>query len=276
MRPSKRQITLIALGVIAIVLVVVMTYALPSAVDWHTAFRPAALAVLRGKSPYSVYGYFNAPWALLPLLPLAILPEEVGRALLVVISLAVLAYTAHKMGAKPTSVILLLLSPPAMHGLLHGNIDWLAAFGFILPPQIGMFFISVKPQIGIAVGIYWVIEAWRESRWRGVWRVLAPISIAFVLSFLLFGLWPLRFERELSLWWNASLWPASLPVGLALMVLAIRKREMNFAIGASPCFAPYILLHSWIGALFAIIKAEWELFAVVLGLWGVVILRAIA
>ena len=136
-----------------------------------------------------------------------------------------------------------------MHGLLHGNIDWLATLGFILPPHIRMFFISVKPQIGIAVAIFWVIESWRENRWKGILKVLAPISAALILSFLMFGLWPLRFERELSLWWNASLWPASLPVGLALMVLAIRKREVNYAIGASPCLSPYILLHSWIVSL---------------------------
>ncbi|MCJ7513667.1 MAG: hypothetical protein MUO23_11935 [Anaerolineales bacterium] len=35
--------------------------ALPPAVDWHSAFRPAALSLVQGKSPFLVEVFFNAP-----------------------------------------------------------------------------------------------------------------------------------------------------------------------------------------------------------------------
>ena len=239
---------------------------LPPGVDWHTAFRPAALALLEGQSPYVVKGYLNAPWALIPLLPLALLPETVGRAVLVLISLVCFTITAHKIGAKIPAIIALLLSPPVLHGLLNANIDWLAVLGFVLPPQIGLFFVSTKPQIGIGVAIYWFINIWHRQGWREVIRTFTPISIALLLSFAIFGWWPLRFETQLNLWWNASLWPVSIPVGLALMVAAIRKSSLSHAMAASPCFSPYVLLHSWVGALYAIITHVPEFIAAVVGL----------
>ena len=266
------QIVLLALAIA--VITGIMTITLPPAVDWRTVFRPAARELISGRSPYNVEGFFNAPWALLPLIPLVPLPESIGRAVLVVISLIAFEYTACRMGAKLPAVLLLLLSPPVLHGLLNGNIDWLATLGFILPPQIGLFFIVIKPQVGVAVAVYWLAEAWREERWRGVVRVFGPVTAAMLLSFLLFGPWPLRFERELSLWWNASLWPTSIPVGLALLVAAIHRRKVEYAIGASPCLSPYILLHSWVGALLAVVASVPETAAAVVGLWILVGIRA--
>jgi hypothetical protein len=269
---SIYQLVLISLAFI--LLIGAMSFVLPPAVDWHKAFRPAARELVSGRSPYNVDGYFNAPWALLPLIPLALLPENVGRAIAFVVSLAALTFTAHRLGARPLAIAVLLVSPPVMHGLLNGNIDWLAAIGFVLPPQIGLFFITVKPQMGIAVGIFWMVEAYRKDGWREVMRVFGPITVAMLLSFVLFGLWPLRFERELDLWWNASLWPTSIPVGLALLVSAVRKGKIEYAMGASPCLAPYVLLHSWVGALLAIVASLPEMVAAVIGLWILVVIRA--
>jgi hypothetical protein len=73
------------------------------------------------------------------------------------------------------------------------------------------------------------------------------------------------------LWWNATLWPMSLPVGLVLIVTAIRKRELKYALGASPCLSPYILLHSWVVVLLAIVSSTAELIAAVIGLWILVV-----
>lgn len=160
-----------------------------------------------------------------------------------------------------------------MHGMLNGNIDWLALMGVVMPPRIGLFFISTKPQIGIAIAIFWLIETWRDGGWQETVRVFAPVTIAFLLSLIFYGLWPLRASVETSLWWNASLWPMSLPAGIVLLVTAIRKRRLNYAMGASPCFAPYILLHSWVVAVYALIESTPETIAVVIGLWLLVIIR---
>lgn len=265
----------ILLAVLGAILVAAMAVFLPPAVDWQTAYRPAALELVSGRSPFGVDGYFNAPWALLPLIPFALLPENIGRAFTTALGLLAYGYVAKKLGAKPWAVLLLLLSPPVLHSLLNGSIDWMAVSGFIMPPQIGLFFISVKPQVGLAVAVFWLVEAWREGRVKEVVRVFGPFILVLLASFAVFGLWPTRFQREIGLWWNASLWPASIPVGLALLTAAIRKRDVRYSMGASPCLSPYVLLHSWVGALLAVADSFPYLAVSVLGLWVTIALRAL-
>jgi hypothetical protein len=271
---EKQKILLYALFSAAIVaLAWGLSIYIPRGVDWYTAFRPATLELLSGRSPYNVEGFFNPPWTLLPLIPFAILPENVGRTLLIIVGFAAFMYIGHRLGGSKWANIAILLSPPVMHGMLNGNIDWLALLGVVMPPQIGLFFVSTKPQIGIAIAFFWMIEAWRSGGWRQVLRVFAPITLVGILSLMLYGLWPLRAGVEVGLWWNASLWPMSLPVGIVLLVTAIRKRQLSYAMGASPCFAPYILLHSWVVAIYALIQSTPETIAAVIGLWLLVILR---
>ncbi len=273
---SWNKSRLITLGVVLIVVLaagaIAAPYA-PPAVDWSTAFRPATLAVLRGHSPYEVEGFFNAPWATLPLIPLAILPEQIGRIYLVFAAVTAFGYVAHKLGGSRTAVIAVLLSPLVLHEVLNGNIDWLVALGLILPPWLGLFFLVIKPQISIGIVLFLAYETWRIGGWKGLVRTFAPVTLAFVLSLALFGLWPLRSAREIDLWWNASLWPVSIPVGVALLVAAIRRNDLHFSMAASPCLSPYVLFHSWIIALLAIIRSTPETVAAVVGLWVLVAIR---
>ncbi len=269
----------VLLGIVIIVviaLIVVMSTYLPQAVDWHGAFRPAALEILHGRSPFNADGFYHAPWSLIPLIPLALLPEPIGRAFLILISLTSYTYVAYRLGAKPIAIVFLLISPPVLHLVMNGNLDWMAAIGFILPPQLGLFFIAIKPQMGIAVALFWFIEAWRRDGWKQVVKTFAPFTVILLLSFVLFGLWPFRAARATGFWWNASLWPISIPVGLALFVTSIRKGKIEYAMAASPCLSPYVLLHSWIGAVLAIVTSVPETIAVVIGLWIVVIYKLIA
>jgi hypothetical protein len=246
---------------------------LPPAIDWTTAFRPATLALLSGRNPYENHLMIHAPWAMIPLIPLALLPESVGRVMLVFCGLASYAYVAYKLGAKPIAIAFLLISPPVLHVLLNGNLDWLAALGFIAPPQIGLFFISIKPQMGIAVAPFWLVQAWQQGGWLQVVKTFAPFTLILVLSLLLFGLWPLGSTRTADYWWNASLWPMSIPVGLALFVTSIRKQKIEYAMAASPCLSPYVLFHSWVGVVLAIVSSIPETIAAVIGLWILIAIR---
>lgn len=246
---------------------------IPAGVDWQTAFRPAALEILSLRSPYNVPGFFNPPWATIVLIPFALFPEQVGLVLLIIAGFISYAFVAHKLGGKIWAVIALLLSPPVMHNTLNGNIDWLAMLGVIMPPQIGLFFVTIKPQIGVAIVIFWLVESWRNGGWMETIRVFSPITLVTLVSFIFFGAWPLRAQVEIDLWWNASLWPMSLPVGLALLIASLRKRDMFFSMGASPCFSPYILLHSWVVAIYAVIRSTPETIAAVIGLWILVAIR---
>lgn len=271
--PLNRNLQVILVILVFALLTGLLASLLPPAVDWNGAFRPAALEILHGRSPYNASGYIYPPWTALILLPFAIFPEPVGRAMLVFVYLGAIVYTLHKLGSHKWSTLLILLSPPILHGLLNGNIDWLVMLGAVLPPWFGLFLLVIKPQIGIGMIIYILIEVWRQHKFRGVLRTFTPVTVAYALSLFIFGLWPLSFQKTVDFFWNASLWPLSIPVGLALLTMAIRTRNIKFSLAASPCLSPYVLLHSWIGAFIAIASHPYETAAAVIGMWIVVALR---
>jgi hypothetical protein len=178
----------------------------------------------------------------------------VGRAIIFLAGLIAFAYSAHHLGARRLGIAAFILSPMVLHDLFYGNINWLPLLGITLPPVYGLFFISLKPQIGIAVAIYWLVEAWRKGGFRRAARTFGPLILATGLSFLLFGFWPYRFAvvMEHTAELNDTLWPELVPVGIGLLIAAVRKREVRFALGASPCLSPYVLLYAWSGALAAV------------------------
>jgi len=274
--PRKHVYFVGALGIITIALITAMFSFLPYAIDWSAVLRPAVFELLQGRSPYNAEGFFNPPWTAILLIPFAILPENLGRAIMALMSLVSYGFVAYRLGANKTSIIFLLLSPPVLHVIINGNIDWIAALGFILPPQWGLFLVTIKPQMGIAIIPFWLIEAWRKGKLKRVIKTFTPITATFALSLALFGLWPLKTSHTFDLQWNASLWPVSIPVGLALFAAAIRNRKIEYSMAASPCLSPYVALHSWVGTLLAICSTVPETIAAVVGLWIVVILRVIA
>jgi hypothetical protein len=206
-------------------------------------------------------------------LPLALLPTDTGRAAFVVMGLFGFVWFAYRMKAKPLVLAGFVLSPPVLHSLVNANNDWLALIGFVLPPQIGLLFVVIKPQIGAVIALYWLIEAWRTGGIREVVRVFWLVTVAMALSFLIFGWWVSNFQGATALDWNASLFPASIPVGLALVVAAIRRRNARFAMAASPCLSPYVLLHAWSGAFSALIETPLEFAAAWAGLWILFFIR---
>ncbi len=275
-RVHAALLILLCLGCIALMAATIGL--LPSGVDWTTNYRPASLALLRGESPYTVELFFAPPWSLLPLLPFAVLPVQVGRVALFIVALLSFAFTAYRLGASPLGVAILMLSPPVVHCLLNANIEWIPLLGFVLPPQVGLLLITAKIQTGWVVGLFLVVEAWRKGGLREVMRISWPLMVAFLLSCLFFGLWPLHLPNVMPLATdiNASFWPYSIPVGLALLVASVRKRDIRLAMPASPCLSPYALFHTWSAAVVALVASTAELAAAVAGLWIVVGIQALA
>jgi hypothetical protein len=177
----------ILLLIVGIVLISITSKYLPNGVDWDVAYYPAARELLFLRNPYQVEKFFNPVWVLFPILPLVLLPSNVGRAAFFLFSLLGYGYAAYRFKAKPLALGAFLISPPVVHGLLNANVDWIPLLGFILPPQIGLFFVAVKPQVGFAVAVFWFFEAWGKGGWRETVRVFAPVSIGLLLSFLVFG-----------------------------------------------------------------------------------------
>ena len=254
------------LPLIALLVVIVVIAFFPPGWDWINWFRPATLAMLSGESPYNIEGFFNPPWLLIPLIPLAFLPERVG---VVVISIAYITsyiFVSRKLGAKALTIAVLLASPSFFYGLTFANVDWIVALGFLMPPQIGLFFVLVKPQIGLGISIYWLIESWRNGGMKHVVKTFFPVTIVLIISFILYGLWPLRSQQWAS---NSSLWPVSIPIGLVLLTTAIRNRSRGLSIVASPFLAPYVGVQSWAIATMGLLPHQLETIVAVIGLWVV-------
>jgi len=250
-------------------------------IDWRLTYRPAALALLHGENPYAVEvapgaPFFAAPWGLLPLIPIALLPVSIGRALIMLGGLIAFGYAAYRLGARPFLMGLFLLSPPVMHNILNANIEWIPVLGFVLPPTLGLFFVSVKPQTGFAVAIFWFYDAWHRGGWREVLRTFAPVTLALLISFIIYGVWPLGMSGVLEYGdsFNTSLWPYSIPVGIALLAISLIKKDIKFAMPASPCLSPYVLFHAWSSATIFLVTSPFLMTILIIGLWVMVALRA--
>jgi hypothetical protein len=254
------------ISIVGIVAIIVMIIIGQRSSDWVLVFRPAAREILSWRSPYNIDGFYNPPWALFPLLPLALLPAPFGTLIISLTALAIYYTAARRFGASTQVMLVLLLSVPIFSDLVYVNINWLVMLGVFLPPQIGLFFVLTKPQIGVAIAIYWLIETWRDKGFMQVLHVFAPVTMAFAASLLIYGLWPLRSSGMIDHPWNMSLWPGSIPLGLAFLVYAIRKRDIRFALVAAPMFSPYVLATGWLFPLIALSAFSYETIATVLGL----------
>lgn len=214
-------------------------------VDWKQAFRQASLKMLKGESPYQIGLFHNPPWILLPLLPIALLSPTLGSAVIYVTNLFSYLFVAIRLKINPWLTIIFVLFSNIILNSTNGNIEGLLAIGFLLPPEIGLFFVLAKPQMGIAVAIFWAIEAYRTGGLEKTIRIFLPVAVAYMLSLMIFGMYLRSCTQLVDVWWNASIFPKGIPIGIILLAIAIWRREIKFAIAASPFFAPYLTAHTW-------------------------------
>ena len=235
-------------------------------IDWRETYYPAVTLLLHGKNPYAVTTLHNAVWALFPLIPIALVGEKAGEILMFFVAFGVYVYVARKLGATPLSLILFMTSPLIVYNLMLGNIDWLVVLGFIMPPSAGLFFVLLKPQIGIAVVVYWLWTSYKSGGIKDVGKTFLPATFFIAISFFLFGNWITgRSDNLLSAGWNLSFFPYSVPIGLLLLIMAWKKK--NYAISASPFFSPYMSFGSWSIAQLGLIENNLLTFSITIGLW---------
>lgn len=232
-------------------------------VDWVTAFYPAARLAFSRQDPYSCKLFMNPPWALVLFAPLALLPVQAGISAMAVLGFAAYAWAAVRLGARPLGLALLILSPQVMSDLTMGNINWLSVLGFVLPPQLGIFLVLLKPQVGIGIAVFWAVEALRKKRFI---RTFAPFAVTVAVSLLIYPHWPLAMLQGgvYNQWNNMTLFPLSVPFGLAALYYAIRSRDARYAYPAAPALAPHVMLHSWVAVLLPLL-ADTRLLAVAVG-----------
>jgi hypothetical protein len=245
-------------------------------IDWKETFYPASREVLNGESPYSVQTFRNVPWTVLFLLPFAVFSEKAGGILFFIASIAIYAWTAYRLKASRIALIAFLLSPPVVYGLRMLNVDIFVLFGFTLPASIGLFLIFIKPQMGFVMALFWLVQSWRQGGVKRVLQTFAPIGIALLLSFVIFGNWAQgRQDDLLNSFWNASLWPWAIPIGVVLTALSLRDAREDLAISASPFLSPYLAYHSWATVLAGLMRRDFELVLAVAAMWLVAVVRVL-
>lgn len=270
---------IIAIVAIALMLGAVWAIAryVPVGVDWEVVWRPAIDELVSGRNPHNLPEdrFLNTTWILIPFIPLTWLSLETSWGIFVLIAISSFAIAAYRLGATPASMGFFMTSPVVLHCLLNGNIDWIPLLGFGLPPQIGLFFVLAKPQMGFVMVLLWAWQAWKRDGWRELVRVFGPVTVALCITFALYGFWFLKWANQSAEWWNASLFPYSIPFGLFFAYRAFRTDDQRYAMPASPCLSPYLLFHSWVGALAALLKSSKWTGLAVFALWGLVIFRGL-
>jgi hypothetical protein len=263
------------LAVLANIIIMMSTQNnLSLATDWLTCFKPAVLQFISGQNPYAGGAcFYNAPWLLIPFIPLAFLPDIPSILVIWVIAVLSVVIVAQKLGASSVTIAILLLSPALGYELFVTNLNWLIALGLILPPQIGLFFLLAKPQLGMVVALFWLVESWRAEGIRKVIKIFAPVAAALLISLIIYGLWPLHAMWLEDAHWNVSMFPQSIGIGLLLAYHALKSHKIGFAILASPFFAPYVGFHSWVFCLLGLAASPVESLLAVIGLWAFIIFR---
>ncbi len=278
---EERTKQLLVLSLVFIILVTAFSLVpLPGGEDWEV-FRGAAGRVTSGTPLYGVRDptlYSNPPWVAVFLIPLSLLPLQLGYAVVIVstffLSLLVLQRWQENVG--PIKPILLLLSPPMFYLVLHGQIDVLIISSILLPAEYWALFALAKPQTGI--GLILGID---RSKY---FRTVAIAGSVILVSFLLFGNWPSDFiaqnnpdfQNTHNVW--LGLWPFQVPLGAFLLVRGWSARDERLLIAGSPFVAPYVALSSFIGPWIAGLSYLNNRQAVVVFLswWGAVAFRLIS
>jgi hypothetical protein len=268
---QRKQLILIFLILVALPS---LYYSVSVGQDWYQFYRPATLALIHGQNPYSIGSFHNAPWALIPFIPFALLPYQMGRVGFFLLSLACFFYIPYKLGAKPISIVLFITSYPVVSCLNGAGIEWLPMLAFVTPAPVSLVLASIKPQVGIGIGIYWLFESWRTGGVRAVVKNFLPVALMLIASFAIYGFWILTFVGKSQNGVNMSIFPYLVPVGLYLLWSAIMQRQARPAMAAGPFFAPYHTLFSLAVPLVTLLEHP-KLFAAISALmWAMGIVRA--
>jgi len=218
--------------------------------DQQTTFTRANLT-----APYSVPGFINPPWTVLPLLPIAALRAHLPYGLELAVLAQWLIYAAGLAGLAlrerwPLAGLLIALSSPlALDASLELNIEWVVVLGLLLLPRwplLSPLFMLSKPQV--ALGCLLGQECAVVVRW------LLGAGLLVLTSVLLWGAWWEDWQASSAsklVAWAVNVAPSgvigpllSVALGLGLGWWALRRRDSLLGLLAGLCFTPYVAFYS--------------------------------
>jgi len=239
-----------------------------SSVDWIGTFYPVSQNPL---DPYKIKSFINPPWIGIILYPLHFFSLHMSKAINSSLTLVIIGSLVKFKKGNLLSIFLTLTSFPFISLLTNGGIEWIPAIGFFFQNGFGVFLLLSKPQCGILSATSWFFQK------KNKFIFLLIPCVGIFLSFILWKKWIINFISNLNYVntlpfglsdWNASLFPWTIPIGLILLYLIIKKRgDNNELLGtlATFCFFPYFAPHS-LTILFALISASYPLASLIIWL----------
>lgn len=201
----------------------------PYSID-YVVFRDAGRALLEGRNPYAVYGYYSPLYVAAGLSPLSLLPFDLGRRLQIGLMAGAAVIALWRLRTQIDLLGFCLASPLLIFSALQGNLDALVVLGVTLPPPWNLWLLLVKPQLGLfAAGLI----LYRSPRRI---RLAIPLAAMGGLSFAL----GMGRTSPIAGWWNASLWPWGLLIALPLGWYAFRRNDRLAGLGVMTFAFPYV------------------------------------
>lgn len=277
---TRRAMTILTFVILLIAFTVTP---LPGGDDWES-FINAARRAAEGQPLYGVldpHYYSNPPWFALALFPVAWLPLRISFGLMMAVSIIVALrllrrWSPDDMGWVKSTLV--LLSPPMLYLLLHGQVDLLILGGLLLPTQFWGLGALTKPQvtIGLLLGI--------ERTPKHIMQAVLIVGGAVLVSFLLFGNWVsemLGYTHQIEHWgqnyWR-DLFPFQVPLGVYFLLQGIRQRDERLLVAGSPFVSPYAATSSFIGPWIVALSYlnNWQAVALFASWWGAIIYQGVA
>jgi hypothetical protein len=238
--------------------------------DWDV-FRAASFALLSGQNPYLIGQgqmlFFNPPWILIPILPLAVLPPLTGLLLNALVSIAVMLFVCRRLELTPWEFFWVAISPMHLQSMIYGNVEWIPLAGLLCPAPLALLFFATKPQSTIGLILVLLLREWKKGRFRSVAIAVAPTAACFLVSWALWGFPLVPGPDNPGL---RSLFPYSLIIGIPVLILALRTLKDRIAAFVGPFVSPYITFHGYLPALFPF-KGKWMALAVLVSYIPVVL-----
>ncbi|HEY3312527.1 MAG TPA: hypothetical protein VGK00_12880 [Anaerolineales bacterium] len=261
MKPINAK-NVLAIGFIAALNVFGIYFAafLPDA-DFTPTFMPATRLVLQGQSPYLLAHFHNPPWAILLFLPFTAFPQAMARGLFFIASTVPLVALIYKNKLNLPGSLALLLSPTLIGVLLAANLDTFVHSGLLFPPVWGLFILLIKPQVGVGVALYLLVDSWEKGGWKKVVQTLGPVLIGFILTFVIFPVLITKFlNKPTNDPWNRSIFPFGILPGLFFLWLSIKRKNPYYALAVGPLISPYTTFYSYLAVQVALINEDVEHF----------------
>lgn len=240
-------------------------------VDWTQVFYPAARTPLHPYFPFSperAFYYYNPPWMVWILFPLTLFPAKIALAAWLVLTVLLTMWCVTRLGGGLYEALLVLCSPIFVRLIVHGQIDIVALLGFTLlvtatgiyKKGVGLLLMAIKPQVlFLGAVVYWLNLPHKDKL-----RILLPLVIVILTSFLLIGNWPIKvyeLRHFISQNANISIWPYGIPIGLVMLVISIKKKDVYVAGLSTYFFTPYLVSHSlfaYSAVLFTQLSKKWS------------------